>query len=194
MIECGGPIGGVSVKIYNAGRVPIPDGVVGEIGLSGEFLFSGYNQEPERTRVQLQGGTYFTRDLGFILDGAIYVLGRVDDLIIINGRNIYGHEVEDLLREVEGLKPGRSVAIPWTDDRAGTDALIIIAEKSSGTLRRNPELRVEASTRIFSIFSVMPKAIYLVEEGWLTKTTSGKISREANRAKLHRTLSEIRTE
>lgn len=70
----------------------------------------------------------------------------------------------------------------------GTDALVIIAEKLGGTGRSDADLRSDALNRIFSVVNVMPRAIHLVEEGWLVKTTSGKISREANLSKLNAAL------
>ena len=188
LVECGQPVAGIRLGIYDEDRMPLPDGKVGEIAVSGDFLFSGYNQDPERTRLQLQDGVYFTRDLGFILEGAIYILGRVDDLIIINGRNIYAHEIEDLMGNVHGLKPGRSVALGWADDRNGTQGLLIIAEKLRGTTRLEADLRSEVVRRIFSVINVMPKSVHFVDEGWLVKTTSGKISREMNAKKIAATI------
>ncbi len=132
----------------------------------------------------MDDGLYFTRDLGFVLDGAVYVLGRIDDLIIVNGRNIYAHEIEDLIGKIDGLKPGRSVAVPWADERNGTQGLVIIAEKLGNTARPEPELRSEVLSRIFSVTNVMPKSVHFVDEGWLVKTTSGKINREMNAKKI----------
>ena len=184
LIECGSALAGLSVGIFDETRAPLPDGQVGEIAVSGDFLFSGYNEDSERTRAQFRDGLFFTRDLGFILNGAIYVLGRVDDLIIVNGRNIYAHEIEDLMGKIGGLKPGRSVAVPWADDRNGTQGLVVIAEKLSNNTRSETELRTEVLNRIFSVINVMPKSVHLVDEGWLVKTTSGKISREMNAKKI----------
>ncbi|MBY0320966.1 MAG: AMP-binding protein [Reyranella sp.] len=184
LVECGGPIAGLTVGIVDQDRKPLPDGQVGEIAVSGDFLFSNYNEEPERTRGQLRDGLFFTRDLGFVQDGAVYVLGRIDDLIIVNGRNIYAHEIEDLMGKIGGLKPGRSVAVPLLDERNGTQGLVVIAEKLPDTTRSEAELRTEVLNRIFSVVNVMPKSVHLVDEGWLVKTTSGKISREMNAKKI----------
>lgn len=184
LIECGAPIDGIAIAIVDEDRRALPDGQVGEIAVSGGFLFSGYNQDPERSAAQLRDGVYFTRDLGFALEGAIYVLGRIDDLIIVNGRNIYAHEIEDLMGNIGGLKPGRSVAVPWSDERNGTQGLVVIAEKLRDSNRPEAELRTEVLNCIFSTINVMPRSVHLVDEGWLVKTTSGKISREMNAKKI----------
>lgn len=184
LVETGQLIPGARVTVFDEQRLPVPERTVGEVAISGEFLFSGYNRDPERTRTQLRDGVYFTRDLGFISDGSLYVLGRIDDLIIINGRNIYAHEIEQLLAGVDGIKPGRCVALPWEDERIGTQGLVVVAERSASTMRLIPEMRADIVSRIFSVTAVMAKAVYVVEEGWLVKTTSGKISREMNLKKL----------
>jgi acyl-CoA synthetase (AMP-forming)/AMP-acid ligase II len=130
----------------------------------------------------LADGLYFTRDLGFVQDGKLYVLGRIDDLIIVSGRNLYAHEIEAIVSGIGGVKPGRAVALAVFDPRIGTQGLIVVAERDGS--RPDTELRREIAETIFSVVAAMPHAVHLVEEGWLVKTTSGKISREANLKKL----------
>lgn len=187
LLEVGPVITGITVTIHDASRAKLPDGVVGEIGLSGAFLFDGYNKEPDRTAGCLSDGTYFSRDLGFMQDGRLYVLGRVDDLIIINGRNIYAHEVEAIVNAVPGLKGGRNVAVPVFDERVGSQTLVVIAERDPATPRPDAEISENVIAVVQSVMNVQPRAVHIVAPGWLVKTTSGKISREANLARLDRT-------
>jgi acyl-CoA synthetase (AMP-forming)/AMP-acid ligase II len=182
LIETGKPIAGVEVSVHDAAGSPLVGGEVGEIGLRGAFLFSGYNADPERTAERLRGGTYFSHDLGFLQDGRLYVLGRIDDLIIINGRNLYAHEVEAQVGQIPGVKPGRAVAAPWFDPRIGSETLVIMAERS-GTAETDMALRREIAGRIHSVFGVTPRAVTLLDPGALVKTTSGKISRSENLAR-----------
>jgi len=100
----------------------------------------------------------------------------------VNGRNLYAHEVEAIVSRIEGIKPGRSAAVAQFDDRLGTQGLVIIAERT-GT-HEDVTVKREVSSMIFSILNVMPRAIHLVDPGWLVKTTSGKVSREGNLRKL----------
>ena len=181
LIETGAPLAGVAISIHDEHRAPVPEGAIGEIAISCPFLFSGYNREPERTAERLDGDRYFTRDLGFLKDGRLYVLGRLDDLIIVSGRNLYAHEVEALVSGVPGVKPGRAVAVAEFDPRLGTQALTIIAERAAP--KADPATGRAISDIVFSTIGVMPR-VHLVAEGWLVKTTSGKISREANLKKL----------
>lgn len=78
----------------------VPVGKTGEIIASMDALdaFSGYWKRPDADEKSIREGWYFTGDLGrFDENGEIYVLGRVDDMIISGGENIYAEEVEDVL-------------------------------------------------------------------------------------------------
>lgn len=190
LLETGTPIAGIEVAVYDEQRRLLPNPAVGEIGIRGEFLFSGYNTDPERTAERLVDGTYFTRDLGFVLEDRVYVLGRVDDLIIVNGRNLYAHEVEAVVSRLEGLKPGRSVAVPLFNARIGSESLVVISERQRGSARTEADLRRDIMQVVYSTFEVTPWRVHIVEEGWLIKTTSGKISRTENLARLEKKVGE----
>ena len=183
LVECGSVIEGLTVSIHDANGDAIADGMVGEIAVRGRFLFSEYNRDPERTAERLRGGVYLTRDMGFLRDGRLYVLGRLDDLLIINGRNLYAHEIEAAVTNLPGLKRGRTVALAWFDPRIGSESLVLMAERDRRAPRADDELRREISILVHSVFNVTPRAIEFVDEGRLIKTTSGKISRKENLAR-----------
>ena len=184
LIETGAPIEGIAVKVVDENRLELPEGCVGELALSGDFLFSGYYKDSGRTAAQVAAGVYYSRDLGFVHAGRLFVLGRIDDLIIVNGRNLYAHEIESVVAGVEGVKPGRGVAVPMYEERLGSEVLVVIAERQRDTTRADADMQRDISSGILSTFNVMPRRVSIVEEGWLVKTTSGKISRKENLAKL----------
>ena len=191
LLSTGMLVQGMNCAIVDGEGHDLGESVVGELSLESAFLFSGYNKEPKRTAERLSGGRYRTGDLGFTLDGQVYVLGRTDDLIIVNGRNIYAHQVEAAITAVDGLKPGRSVAAPQFDPKVGSDVLVVISERKRGSVRTDGEIRAEILKVVQSTFNVLPRKVRLVDEGWLIKTTSGKISRTKNVEKL---ASETRSE
>lgn len=186
IIESGSVIRGLNVEIRDDADRPLGERRVGEIAVSGDFVFDGYNADPERTAARLRDGVYHTGDLGFLADGRLYVLGRTDDLMIVNGRNIYGHEAEAEIAGIEGVKPGRAVVLAENDDRVGSQVMIVVAERDADSARTDAEIRRDISDRLFSIFQAAPRQVRIVEEGWLIKTTSGKIGRAANLEKLRR--------
>jgi len=183
LIETGAVIDGLSLTIHDEAGGIIADGRIGEVGLAGRFLFSGYNHDRARTAERLREGVYFSRDLGFVRDGRLYVLGRMDDLIIINGRNLYAHEVESHVGAVAGVKPGRAVALAWFDPRIGSETLVVMAERVRAAGRPDDDIRREIIGRVHSVFNVTPRAVEMLEEGRLVKTSSGKISRRENLAR-----------
>jgi acyl-CoA synthetase (AMP-forming)/AMP-acid ligase II len=188
LIETGAVITDLQLSIHDEKGAPLAEGRVGEVGISGRFLLSGYNKDPARTAERLRNGVYFSRDLGFVRDGRLFVLGRMDDLIIINGRNLYAHEVEAHVNAVAGVKAGRAVAVAWFDPRIGSETLVIIAERARAAPRPDEDVRREVMTAVHSVFNVAPKAVELIEEGQLIKTTSGKISRKENLARYVQSL------
>jgi len=177
VLSVGQPIAGVSLGVYSDGGSILNEGIVGEVGIAADFLFSGYNQLPELTKNKLRNQVYHSGDLGFILNGSLYLLGRIDDLIIVNGRNLYASEIEQVLIDIPGIKPGRSIAFGHYDDRVGSQVLIIICEFIGNELE---PVKGQIMRLIFSIFNATAREIHFVGEGWLIKTTSGKISRKEN--------------
>jgi len=184
MIETGAAIDGVTLAICDEARDALPDGTVGEIAIRAPFLFTHYNRDAARTAERLDGGTYFSRDVGFIRDGHLFVLGRIDDLIIVNGRNLYAHEVEACIGAIAGVKPGRCVVVGSFDERVGSETLIVICERDRTSDRGADDLIRDIVTAVHSVFEITPRRVHVVDEGWLIKTTSGKISRSENLARL----------
>jgi fatty-acyl-CoA synthase len=179
LLETGTPIAGITVETVDESRNLLPPGTVGEIRISGDFIFASYNCDPETTADRLSDGYYYSRDIGFLRDGKLYVLGRSDDLIIINGRNLYAHQVESSLASIAGLKPGRAVAIAVYDERVGSFAMVVLAECVAGT-KNEQDIKRDITNQILSTFEVTPRAIEILQDGQLIKTTSGKISRSEN--------------
>lgn len=182
LLSCGRPVEGVSVEIRGVDGAPLSDGEIGEIHLSGPSLFDGYFRQPELTAQRLKGGWYGTRDLGFIDDGEVFVCGRLEDLIIVAGRNLYSHDIEAALGGIEGLKPGRSAAFGTLNDASGTEDLIILAE----TVVAEPGVRTTAlaeavRAHLSQTLLVTPREVVVLAPDTLIKTTSGKTSREENR-------------
>lgn len=182
LLSNGPVVDGLSVTIRDPRGVPLADGEVGEIAIAGDFLFSGYHNAPEITAERLRDGVYFTRDLGFLRDGELFVLGRKDDLLIVNGRNLRAHEVEGIVTGVAGLKPGRAVAFGVFNDATASEELVVVAERD-GSGRDDEAIARDVRERVFDETGIDVRDVAVVAPDWLVKTTSGKISRDKNRAK-----------
>jgi len=180
MLSTGKPIAGAAVEVLNSDGARLPEGHVGEIAVRASFLFSGYNHEPERTAARLRDGLYLTNDQGFLHEGELFILGRIDDVIIVNGKNVYAHDVEAVVAAVPGVKAGRGVALGLYDEAVGSEALVVVAERAETVAGPDIDVRRAISAAVFATIGVKPVDIRLVEPDWLVKTTSGKVSRSEN--------------
>jgi len=191
LLSTGKPLQGLTVSIRN-GTKEVAEGIVGEIVVKGGFVFDGYYNDGETTAQRLKNKAYYTRDLGFILEGELYVLGRKDDLLIINGRNLHAHEVEGILKDIPDIRPGRAVAIGIHNETIGSMELIVVAERRADSSSKDEAIASTAADVIYSRTNIEVKDVRIVPPEWLVKTTSGKISRELNKIKYLEELSATR--
>ncbi|MEB3032721.1 AMP-binding protein [[Mycobacterium] nativiensis] len=170
-------------------RLENPDGQVGEIWVHGENVASGYWHNPEATERTFGGrieapspGTpasawLRTGDLGVIHDGELLVVGRIKDLLIVDGRNHYPDDIEATVQEITG---GRVAAIPITGD--GREQLVVVAElKPRGSAEEQAQrvvaLKRDVAAAVSRAHGVRVSDLMLVAPGSLPITTSGKIRR-----------------
>ncbi len=183
LVSSGPPLPGVRISVLSPdGTVELPEGKVGQLAISAPFLFSGYNGLPEETAAKLVNGRYLTGDRGFLWNGSVWVLGRMDDMMIINGRKLHAVEIENCLADFPGLRPGRVIGFAKGLAELGSRGLVVVAERADANA--DPvRLAREIRERIFGVFAVMPHIVAIRDAGWLIKTTSGKISRTENQRK-----------
>lgn len=179
VLSCGEVIEGTQIAIVLDG-VPCPgvELTLGEIAISGASLYSGYYKRPEITAKKLIDGWHHSGDVGFIYNGELFVTGRIDDLLIIRGKNIYAHEVEDLVNSLELTIPGRAVAFSVFKGNKGEAALVVMAESDDVSVEKDVRLAIRRA--IEANFGVSLGDFKLLPPKSLRKTTSGKLSRSEN--------------
>jgi acyl-CoA synthetase (AMP-forming)/AMP-acid ligase II len=163
------------------------DRIVGEVRVAAPWMFSGYHNNPSATQQALEGDWLRTGDLGFIDKGELFIVGRIKDVIIVNGKNIFSHDVEAAASRVAGVKPGRAAAFGRYDPSQGTEQLVVVAERK-GAQSDDASVIGGLNRAVLNELGVGCGDIRLVEQGWLVKTTSGKVSRSGNAAKYEQTL------
>lgn len=179
VLSCGSVIEGTEVAlVLPSGRMTREEGVMGEIAITGTSLYSGYYHRPDVTAKKLVDGWHRTGDIGFMIDGELYVTGRVDDLLIIRGKNIYAHEVEEAVNALGLVIPGRAVAFTVFSDDRGEASLIVLAEGEDATAEA--EIRKAVREKVEADFGVSLSDFRLMPPRTLRKTTSGKLSRKDN--------------
>jgi 1-acyl-sn-glycerol-3-phosphate acyltransferase len=117
-------------------------------------------------------------DRAFQADGEIYITGRVKDIIIKGGRNLYPHEVEELAARAEGIRKGCVVAFGLKDVHGGTEKLVIVAESREENVARRSAIVAAINDEVSRGLGLPPDRVELIPSGSIPKTSSGKLRRD----------------
>jgi fatty-acyl-CoA synthase len=171
----GTPIPGLEIRVVDpADDRPLADREVGELQIRGTSTTPGYYRNPVATEASFRGGWLCTGDLAYLLDGQLVVCGRIKDVIIVGGRNIFPEDVERAAGSIEGIRAGNVIAF-GVEGRRGQEAMVVVAEtKGEGDLAAVRRQVHDAAKRVTG---VPPQDIVFVEPGALPKTSSGKLQR-----------------
>ncbi|MCJ8206481.1 non-ribosomal peptide synthetase [Pseudomonas sp. RGM2987] len=167
----------------------LADNRVGEVWACGPSIAHGYWRNPEasaKTFVQRDGRTWLrTGDLGFMRDGELFITGRLKDLLIVRGHNLYPQDIEQTIeREVEVVRKGRVAA--FAVDDGGEEGIGIAAEISRSVQKiLPPEALIKTIRQVVAeACQQAPSVVVLLNPGALPKTSSGKLQRSACRTRL----------
>ena len=179
----------------------LADGRVGEMWLYGNNIGRGYWGLPEETRRAFgaklvsrvpsgghaggvpPGANWLrTGDLGFHLDGELFVTGRIADHIVIDGRNFYPQDVEATAADASpAVRRGYVAAFTIPADDG--DRLVLIAERAAGSSRADPAAAVDAiRSEVLARHHLSADDVRILPAGAIPRTTSGKLARRACRA------------
>jgi len=165
-----------------------PEGRVGELWVSGPSVSRGYYNRPEETKQTYQayladtgeGPFLRTGDLGFIADDALFVTGRLKDLIIIRGQNCYPHDIESTIqRRSSALRQNCGAAFSIEVD--GQERLVIVQEVETRRTQDIDEVIALIRQSVAEEHQLQLHAVTLIKTGSLPRTSSGKIRRHACR-------------
>jgi len=179
-LSAGRPISITQVRILGEDRRELPERHIGEIAIQGTCMLSGYYNRDDLTKQAFHEGWYLTGDLGYLANGELFVTGRLKDLIIVGGKNIYPLDLEELAGEVSGVHPGRVVAFGVFNETLGTEEIAIVAEVDNNDPQERRRIAEEIRQEIARGSDVTLRYSWIVDRKWLIKTSSGKLSRRAN--------------
>ncbi|WP_338480979.1 condensation domain-containing protein [Pseudomonas trivialis] len=167
---------------------------IGEVWLQGPSNAEAYWQNPEASRIAFQAqiagepGHYLrSGDLGFMHQGQVVICGRLKDLLILNGRNLYPHDIEFAITDSEpGIRTGRIAAFSEMDPVLGREKLVIVAEPQRKFVdpAHHPALFASMQSAVREAADCGIDQIVLVQAGTIPMTTSGKIARQGARTQL----------
>ena len=176
---------GNRVQIVSDSGEVLESGYVGEIAIQSDSLFQGYYNRADLTEKVLRDGWYYTGDLGFYLDGELYVVGRKKDLLIIGGENIYPQDIEEIVCSHPAIHDGRAIALGVFNADLGTEDIVVVAElEREELLQHAGDIESEIRSNVVGSMGVAVRTILLKPPKWIVKSTAGKAARSTTREKL----------
>ncbi len=175
----GRPVPGLEIRIVDLDSgTALRDREVGELEIRGTSVTPGYYKRPDTNATLFHEGWLRTGDLAYMLDGELVVCGRIKDVIIVGGRNVFPEDVERAVGTVEGVRAGNVIAFGALNGR-GREALTVVAETRASAERVDDlaTLRHAVAERVIDTVGVPAHDIVLVAPGTLPKTSSGKLQR-----------------
>lgn len=158
------------VRIADSDGAPVPAGTIGEIEIAGPNVFPGYHGLPAETAAAFtEDGWFRSGDLGYLDDdGYLYIAGRLKDMIISGGENIYPPEIERLLNELDGVTGAAVIGVP--DARWGEVPWAVLTVRE-GVAVDTERVREFLDGKIARY--KLPKHVVVVDD--LPRTASGKV-------------------
>ncbi|HWJ94577.1 MAG TPA: acyl-CoA dehydrogenase family protein, partial [Telluria sp.] len=196
VVSCGPAAHGVSLAVVDPDtRAPVSQQRVGEIWVSGPGVARGYRNRPglneEVFGATIAGGPagrwLRTGDLGFVRDGELFITGRLKDLVIVNGRNIYPQDVEEVVERTIGFV-GPNTCAAFSVEHAGRERLAIVIEADRALARavqrpggqgavKAEGLARQVRAAVAGQFGVAVACVLFLRPGSFPRTTSGKVQR-----------------
>jgi fatty-acyl-CoA synthase len=176
----GKPVPGLEIRIVDpdTGAV-LHDREVGELEIRGTSVTPGYYKRPDANAELFRDGWLRTGDLAYTLEGEMVMCGRIKDVIIVGGRNVFPEDVERTVGAIDGVRAGNVIAFGIEGDR-GRESLVLVAECTADDLE---PVRKAVAERVREAVGVPAKDIVLVTPGTLPKTSSGKLQRSLCRSR-----------
>lgn len=180
---CGQPIPGHQIRIVDEQGRELPERQEGRLEFKGPSATAGYYRNPEATRKLFPHGDDWldSGDRAYLAGGDVYLTGRVKDLIIRGGRNLYPYELEQAVGEIPGIRKGCVAAFASTDPATGSERLVVVAETRTTQPEALAGLRQQIQSAGVDLLGVPPDEVVLAPPHTVLKTSSGKIRRSALR-------------
>ncbi len=152
---------------------------VGELEIRGTSVMKGYYKRPELNESLFNDGWLKTGDLAYFVEGPdggppeLVLCGRIKDVIIIAGRNIFPEDIERSVGVVEGVRAGNVIAF-GIEGAKRKEAIVVVAEVRA---EDHEVVRKSIREQVVNIVGFPPRDIVMVQPGTLPKTSSGKLQR-----------------
>ncbi|MEU5427085.1 AMP-binding protein [Streptomyces olivoreticuli] len=185
MVCVGRVLPGHRLRVVDADGAPLPDREIGEIEVSGPSVIDGCLAAPGDARASVSDdrlertdGCLRTGDLGYQVDGELYVTGRRKDIVIIAGRNYIPDQLETFVEAVtESPRTPAVVAVGIPDPTLRTEQLHLLLDERLADGRDRRDITGRVSDALAEAFGIGGVTFHWVTRAALPRTTSGKIQR-----------------
>jgi acyl-CoA synthetase (AMP-forming)/AMP-acid ligase II len=185
LVSCGQAVQPGAVMIVDpATGAPVPDGNAGELWITGPHIAAGYWGEPSLTKEcfharlpEYREPFLRTGDLGLVQDGELYISGRLKDMMIVQGSNLYPEDIETIVHNSHPAFAQRSAA--FSIDLGKAEQVVVVQEVQREHLRTlNPKEAADAAVlAVAEAHGIRLHEMVLVAPGVIPRTTSGKVQR-----------------
>lgn len=177
LVKLGSAIPDMAMKIVHPDTLDeLPERHVGELWLCGTSLTPGYYKRDDATAALFHGEWLRTGDLAYVADDDLVLCGRIKDIIIVGGRNIFPDDIERAVGMLDGVRTGNVIAFGMEGYKS-KESVVVVAE-----VRDDADLvlvRAAIHERTLDVSGVPPRDIMLIAKSTLPKTSSGKLQRMA---------------
>ena len=180
-VNCGRPLPEHEIRVVDDADREMPDRQEGNIQFRGPSATSGYFRNPQKTAELFHGSWLNSGDRGYIADGDLYITGRIKDIVIRAGRNIYPEAIEEAIGKIEGVRPGNVAVFGTSDPATATEKMVVLAESRKRDDAAREEIRKRINQAVNELAGLPPDDVVIARPNTVLKTSSGKIRRAACR-------------
>lgn len=174
----GRPLPGIEVRVGDGAGAPARS--VGELRIRGDAVSRHYLTPDGKQPLSGDDGWFSTGDIGYVTEaGDVVVCGRLKDMIIVAGRNIFPSDIERAACRVDGVRPGNAIAVALASAGIREEFAVIVEAGDSADLESSARIKDDVSNAIHAAFGVSPRLVSVVPPRTLPKTPSGKPRRSA---------------
>ncbi|HEU0191703.1 MAG TPA: fatty acyl-AMP ligase [Mycobacterium sp.] len=178
LASLGLPIGGLEARIVGEDGRVLPARGVGVIQLRGESVTPGYITMAGYLPAQDEHGWYDTGDLGYVMEnGHLVVCGRVKDVIVMGGRNIYPTDIERAAGRVDGVRPGCAVAVRLDAGHSRETFAVAVESNAWEDPAEVRRIQHDVAHEVVTEVDMRPRNVVVLGPGTIPKTPSGKLRR-----------------
>lgn len=175
LVDLGTPVGQVKLDIRDDKGKSLPEETVGLVFIKGKNVMRGYFNNLSVTKALLsENGWFNTSDLGFLKDNRLTIIGRLKEILFINGQNYYANDIERVANEVKGVEMGKVGVCGIENSKNGCDDIYVFVQH-----KKHPDDFVQLAQEVKQIIAkqtgITVKAVVPVKK--MPVTTSGKVQR-----------------